>query len=202
MYQAGLDEVGRGCIAGPVIAAAVILPGEGDWMEELADSKTLSPAKRERLAALIRARSLAWAVGRAEVDEIDRINILEASLLAMVRAFHSLVIRPDRIVVDGNRLPPLDCPGIAVIKGDTLLREISAASIVAKVARDHEMAVLDTLFPGYGFGIHKGYPTRLHRERLTTLGVTPLHRLSYKPVKAVTLTHGPVGYSWPYPVMA
>ncbi len=195
MYQAGLDEVGRGCMACSVIAAAVILPEKGEWMSGLADSKKLSPAKREELAAIIRVQSLAWAVGRAEVDEIDRINILEASMLAMVRAFRSLPIKPDRAVVDGNRYPPLDCPGVAIVKGDATIREISAASILAKVVRDHEMAVLDSLFPGYGFKMHKGYPTRRHQEALKRLGVTPIHRLSYQPVKAVTLARRPVDYS-------
>ncbi|MGI9213656.1 MAG: ribonuclease HII [Methylococcaceae bacterium] len=183
MYRAGLDEVGRGCIAGPVIAAAVILPTREDWMAELTDSKKLTPAKRAKLADIIRTRALDWAVGRAEVDEIDRINILEASMLAMTRACMGLSLKPDHALVDGNRYPPLGIPGSAIIGGDALIPEISAASILAKVVRDDEMVLMDRLFPGYGFSIHKGYPTQLHQELLKQLGVTPVHRSSFKPVK-------------------
>lgn len=184
-YSVGLDEVGRGCIAGPVIAAAVILPTEGAWLSELADSKKLSPIKREKLAVTIRNLAVAWAIGRAEVDEVDRLNILEASMLAMSRAYAALPIKPDRGLVDGNRYPALDCPGEAIIGGDALIPEISAASILAKVARDHEMQIIDRLFPGYSMAIHKGYPTRLHIDRLQLLGPSIIHRISFKPVKSV-----------------
>lgn len=183
MYKVGLDEVGRGCIAGPVIAAAVILPTREDWLKELTDSKKLTPAKREKLADIIRTRALDWSVGRAEVTEIDRINILEASMLAMARACKGLSLKPDHALVDGNRYPPLDIPGSAIIGGDALIPEISAASILAKVVRDNEMVLMDQLFPGYGFSIHKGYPTRLHKDLLKRLGVSPLHRSSFKPVQ-------------------
>lgn len=184
LYVAGLDEVGRGCIAGPVLAAAVILPPEGGWKTQLTDSKKLTPAKREKLAGIIRSQAIAWALGRAEVDEIDHFNILEASMLAMRRAVQALAVRPDRALVDGNRYPLLDCPGEAIIGGDALIPEISAASILAKVARDYEMCVLERLFPGYGLDIHKGYPTRLHIERLQALGSSRMHRQSFKPVKS------------------
>ncbi len=188
MYLVGLDEVGRGCIAGSVIAAAVILLPDLEWQGELTDSKKLTPTKRTRLATLICEQSVAWAIGRAEATEIDRINILQASLLAMTRAVRALPVKPDRAVVDGNRYPALDCPGEAIIRGDALIPVISAASILAKVVRDQEMDVLDSLFPGYGFSRHKGYPTELHRQSLKTLGASPVHRMSFRPVRAVTLS--------------
>ncbi len=179
---AGIDEVGRGCIVGPVVAAAVIL----DPLQPIAgltDSKKLTEKKRIVLAAEIKAKALCWAVARAEASEIDRINILQATFVAMQRAYSQLKIKPDYIKVDGNRLPQIDCPGEAVVQGDSLIAEISAASILAKVARDQEMEVLDRLYPGYQFAVHKGYPTQLHQAALAQLGVTPQHRRSYAPVK-------------------
>jgi ribonuclease HII len=179
---AGVDEVGRGPLAGPVVAAAVILDPARP-IEGLADSKKLSEKRRETLADLIRTRALAWALGRAEVAEIDRINILQASLLAMQRAVEALDIEPHKALVDGNKLPRLSCPAQAIVGGDARVEVISAASIIAKVARDRELMELDTLHPGYGLARHKGYPTKQHLEALRNLGVTPIHRRSFGPVK-------------------
>jgi ribonuclease HII len=179
---AGIDEVGRGCIVGPVVAAAVILDPARP-IAGLTDSKKLTEKKRNLLAAEIKAKALAWAVARAEASEIDRINILQATFVAMQRAYSQLAIKPDFIQVDGNRLPAIDCPGEAIVQGDLLVAEISAASILAKVARDTEMDVLDRLYPGYQFVVHKGYPTQLHLSALQQLGVSPQHRRSYAPVK-------------------
>ncbi|QPK64271.1 ribonuclease HII [Methylomonas sp. LL1] len=181
---AGIDEVGRGCIVGPVVAAAVILD-PAKPITGLTDSKKLSEKRRAVLAEQIRCSALAWAVGRAEASEIDRINILQATMLAMQRAFSQLQYKPDFVKVDGNRLPNLDCPGEAVVQGDLLIAEISAASILAKVARDTEMEVLDRLYPGYQFSVHKGYPTQLHLQALHQFGVTPQHRASFAPVKKI-----------------
>lgn len=178
---AGIDEVGRGCLAGPVIAAAVILDPQQP-LPGLTDSKKLTAQQREKLAALIRENALAWSIGRAEASEIDRINILQASLLAMRRAYEVLSLRPNKVVVDGKHFPAIDCPGEAIVKGDQLVAEISAASILAKVARDREMKVLDQCYPGYQFGKHKAYPTALHLRLLDELGVSESHRKSYAPV--------------------
>jgi len=181
----GLDEVGRGCIVGAVVAAAVIL-GPDTRIDGLADSKKLTPRRREDLAAQIKARALAWAIGRAEPGEIDRINILQASLLAMCRAYAALPVLADWAKVDGNRYPAkLPCPGEAIVGGDATVAEISAASILAKVARDAEMAILDALYPGYQFAVHKGYPTALHLARLAELGATSAHRRSFAPVAKI-----------------
>jgi ribonuclease HII len=180
---AGFDEVGRGCIAGPVIAAAVIFPEDAPPIEGLADSKLLSPDRRLSLARTIESQALALAIGRAEVGEIDRLNILKASLLAMRRACLSLPVQPDWALVDGNRYPDLPCPGEAIVGGDATVPAISAASIIAKVFRDHEMTVLDRLFPGYAFAAHKGYPTRAHRDALLKRGASPVHRRSFAPVR-------------------
>ncbi len=179
---AGVDEVGRGPLAGPVVAAAVILDPAAP-IDGLADSKALSEKRRETLAAEIRARALAWALGRAEVEEIDRINILQASLLAMQRAVAALSPAAEYALVDGNHCPRLACPAEAVVKGDSRVAAISAASIIAKVARDREMIELDERYPGYGFARHKGYPSKVHLEALRTLGVSPVHRRSYAPVR-------------------
>jgi ribonuclease HII len=179
---AGVDEVGRGCLAGPVIAAAVILD-PNCLISGLADSKKLTESKRAQLAQQIKNQALCWAIGRAEASEIDRINILQASMLAMQRAVSQLKVRPDFIKVDGNRLPDLDCPAEAIVQGDSLVAEISAASIIAKVARDEEMQILDRLYPGYHFSIHKAYPTQLHQQALQQLGISPQHRTSFAPVK-------------------
>jgi ribonuclease HII len=183
---AGIDEVGRGCIVGPVMAAAVILD-PAKPIHGLTDSKKLSEKKRFVLAERIKSSAICWAVGRAEASEIDRINILQATLVAMQRAFSQLDPQPDFVKVDGNRLPILGCPAEAIVQGDLLVSEISAASILAKVARDTEMLVLDKLYPGYEFSVHKGYPTRLHLQALQQLGVTMQHRQSFAPVKKVLM---------------
>ena len=179
---AGVDEVGRGPLAGPVVAAAVILDPDRP-VEGLKDSKKLSERRREYLAELIRERALAWSLGRAEVHEIDRINILQASLLAMQRAVAALSLAPELVLVDGNRCPRLDYPSQAVVRGDALVPAISAASIIAKVSRDREMVELDSRYPGYGLAKHKGYPSKVHLAALQTLGVTAVHRRSYAPVR-------------------
>lgn len=179
---AGVDEVGRGCIAGPVIAAAVILDPDQP-IHGLTDSKKLSEKKRGLLSEAIKLQAKAWAIGRAEVSEIDQINILQAALLAMQRAVSALSIQPDWLQVDGNQYPDISIPGETIIQGDLLVAEISAASIIAKVYRDREMAVLDALYPGYEFARHKGYPTKLHKEKLLQLEVSMQHRRSFTPVK-------------------
>jgi ribonuclease HII len=181
-YVVGVDEVGRGPLAGPVVAAAVILDPARP-IEGLADSKALTEQKRENLATLIRERATAWAIGRAEIEEIDTINILQASLLAMRRAVMALRPQPEYALIDGNRCPKLPCPAEAIIKGDAKVAAISAASILAKVSRDQEMRELDNAYPGYGFARHKGYPTKLHLDALSRLGITPIHRRSFAPVK-------------------
>jgi ribonuclease HII len=181
-FTAGVDEVGRGPLAGPVVAAAVILD-INHGIEGLADSKLLSEVKRNKLAVLIKRYSIAWALGRAEVDEIDSINILQASLLAMQRAVEKLNPRPDHVLVDGNTPPKLHCSVEAIVKGDQTVAAISAASIIAKVARDAEMVELSKKYPGYGFERHKGYPTKAHLVALNSKGVTPIHRRSFAPVK-------------------
>ncbi len=179
----GVDEVGRGPLAGAVVAAAVILDPNNP-IEGLADSKKLSEKKRETLTVEIKEKALSWALGRAEVEEIDDINILHASLLAMSRAVYDLNLMPDIALIDGNRCPSdLPCQSMAVVKGDQRVAEISAASIIAKVARDHEMIALDQQYPGYGLAGHKGYPTKAHIAALQTLGVTPIHRRSFAPVR-------------------
>jgi ribonuclease HII len=179
---AGVDEVGRGPLAGPVVAAAVILD-ETKLIEGLADSKVLSATRREELAHLIRERALCWALGRAEVEEIDRLNILQASLLAMRRAVMALSLPPELVLVDGNQAPELDYPVQTVVRGDATVPAISAASILAKVARDAEMCSLDSCFPGYGFSQHKGYPTPAHLDALAKQGVSAIHRRSFAPVR-------------------
>lgn len=181
---AGVDEVGRGPLAGPVVAAAVILDPARP-IEGLADSKKLSEKRREALAAVIRERALTWALGRAEVEEIDRLNILHASLLAMQRAVAALQPQAEFALIDGNRCPRLACPSEAVIKGDDRVAVISAASVIAKVARDHEMVELDQHYPGYGLARHKGYPTKAHIESLQRLGVTDIHRRTFGPVRRI-----------------
>ena len=178
----GVDEVGRGPLAGPVVAAAVILD-PGRPIAGLNDSKKLSERRREALFDEITSLALCWALGRAEVEEIDEINILQASLLAMQRAVSALDIAPRQALVDGNRLPRLDCPARAIVGGDASEPCISAASIIAKVSRDHEMVVLDRSYPGYGLAQHKGYPTKAHMAALQTLGVTSIHRRSFAPVR-------------------
>ena len=180
---AGVDEAGRGPLAGPVVAAAVILDPARP-IPGLADSKVLTPVQRENLAEAIRAQALAWALGRAEVEEIDAINILQATLLAMQRAVATLTPKPELALVDGNRVPRLACRVETIVKGDATVAAISAASILAKVARDAEMCILDTHYPGYGFARHKGYPTVAHLAALDRLGVSPVHRRSFGPVQS------------------
>lgn len=184
---AGVDEVGRGPLAGPVVTAAVILdPGRAP--AGLRDSKRLSARDRTRLAAEIRDMAVAWAIGRAEVAEIDALNILQATLLAMQRAVAALSIEPALVLVDGNRLPRLSIPALAVVRGDDRVAAISAASILAKVARDSEMGRLAEEYPGYGLERHKGYPTAAHLRALRSLGPTPLHRNSFAPVRELLRT--------------
>jgi ribonuclease HII len=179
---AGIDEVGRGPLAGPVVAAAVILHPQR-LIEGLADSKKLSENRREVLALEIRERAFCWALGRAEPAEIDSLNILQASLLAMQRAVAALAMAPTLALVDGNRAPRLPCPVRTIVGGDASEAAISAASIIAKVARDREMIEMDGRYPGYGLAKHKGYPTKQHMEALKRLGVTDIHRRSFGPVR-------------------
>lgn len=179
---AGVDEVGRGPLVGAVVTAAVILDPARPIVG-LADSKKLSAKRREALYHEIKEKALAWSLGRAEPDEIDSLNILHATMLAMQRAVAGLSVTPNYVLIDGNRCPVLPMPSQAVVKGDSRVPEISAASILAKVTRDREMEALDLLFPHYGFAKHKGYPTAFHLEKLAMYGVTHLHRRSFAPVK-------------------
>jgi ribonuclease HII len=181
-YIVGIDEVGRGPLAGPVVTAAVILDPNNP-IEGLNDSKKLTEKRREALVPIIKERALAWSLGRSEPDEIDQINILQATLVAMARAVEGLSIKPTHALVDGNKAPKLDCTVTTIIKGDQSEPAIAAASIIAKVARDKEMEQMDKLYPGYGLAKHKGYPTKQHQQALIDLGVTPIHRRSFKPVK-------------------
>jgi ribonuclease HII len=186
-HVAGVDEAGRGPLAGPVIAAAVILDPDNP-VSGLKDSKQLTQSRREALYLEITQKSLAWATGRASVEEIDRLNILQATLLAMQRAVVMLSPPAQRVLVDGNQCPRLDCPVEAVIRGDSTVAAISAASIIAKVTRDREMVELDRRYPGYGLARHKGYPSREHLQALQNLGVTASHRRSYAPVRKLLET--------------
>ena len=179
---AGVDEVGRGPLAGDVVAAAVILDPDNP-IEGLADSKKLTEKKREVLFPLIQQRALSWCVARASVQEIDQINILQASLLAMKRAVEGLAQQPEHVLVDGNKLPAWRYPAEAVVKGDSRVQAIAAASILAKVVRDREMVVFDQQYPEYGFAGHKGYPTKVHLAALEKYGPTAIHRTSFGPVK-------------------
>ncbi len=179
---AGIDEAGRGPLAGPIIAAAVILDPRQP-VSGLADSKTLSAKKREYLATIIRQRALAYGLGRADLEEIDRLNVLGATMLAMQRAVSALEVAPRYILIDGQFCPALPCPATAIVQGDKKVPAISAASILAKVSRDREMMHLDTLYPAYGFAKHKGYPTRAHIRALFEYGPSPCHRRNFAPVK-------------------
>jgi ribonuclease HII len=181
---AGVDEAGRGPLAGPVVAAAVILD-DLKPIAGLADSKTLSPRQRERLSAEIHARALCFSVAQASVEEIDHLNILQATLLAMRRAVMGLRLKPHKVLVDGNRLPTLDIVAEAVVQGDRKVPAISAASILAKVARDRWCLEIDAEYPAYGFAAHKGYGTAQHLLALQTHGATPWHRRSFSPVARV-----------------
>lgn len=179
---AGVDEAGRGPLAGDVVAAAVVL----DWQKPiigLTDSKQISEKKRLHFYDVIKEQALAYGIGRASPAEIDELNILWASLLAMKRAMEQITLNTDLVVVDGNRLPDWHYTSLAVVKGDQRVAEISAASILAKVTRDTDLYLMDEQYPEYGFARHKGYPTKQHREALINWGATPYHRKSFKPVK-------------------
>ncbi|HDR1937189.1 TPA: ribonuclease HII [Pasteurella multocida] len=184
---AGVDEVGRGPLVGAVVTAAVILDPHQPILG-LNDSKKLSEKKRLLLAEEIKQKALAWSLGRAEAEEIDQLNILHATMLAMKRAVENLKIQPHFVLVDGNRVPELMIPAQAIVKGDGLVAEISAASILAKVARDQEMAELDKRYPEYAFAQHKGYPTALHLAKLAELGPLVQHRRSFAPVRKLLNT--------------
>lgn len=185
-YQlfAGVDEVGRGPLVGAVVTAAVILDPNNP-IEGLTDSKKLTDKKRDLLFPEIQEKALAWSLGRCEAHEIDELNILQATMVAMQRAIAGLPITPDFALIDGNKVPDLPMAGLAVVKGDLRVQEISAASIIAKVTRDREMEVLDKEFPQYGFAKHKGYPTKAHFAAIEEHGVISEHRRSFKPVKRV-----------------
>ena len=180
----GIDEVGIGPLAGPVVAGAVILDPNRP-IHDLQDSKMLTPRKRQHLAEIIRERSLCWGVGVASVAEVDELNVLVASHLAMQRAFAQLSIEPILVLVDGNKTPSFALPCVAVVKGDKRIPAVSAASILAKVWRDKALVELDGQYPGYGFAQHKGYPTKAHVAALRNLGATIEHRRSFAPVRAV-----------------
>lgn len=184
-WIAGVDEAGRGPIAGPVVAACVILPDRHE-IAGITDSKALTEPTRERLFDLITARAVAWGIGLASPSEIDRMNILQASLLAMMRALERMMVCPAEVWIDGNRcLPVCPYPQKAIVKGDSKHEVIGAASILAKVMRDRVMTEYDRLFPGYGFAGHKGYPTPVHLQRIIERGVCMIHRRSYAPVAKV-----------------
>lgn len=180
----GVDEAGRGPLAGPVFAAAVIFDPQ-QTISGLRDSKKLSEAKREALALEIKQKALAWCIAEASVEEIDKLNILQATMLAMQRAVQGLQLAPDLVLIDGNRCPVLPYRSEAIVKGDDKVEQISAASILAKTARDAYCMELHRLYPDYAFDQHKGYPTALHLQRLQAHGVSVVHRRSYGPVKAL-----------------
>jgi ribonuclease HII len=182
LHVAGVDEAGMAPLAGPVVAAACILP-HGYRPRGIDDSKRLGALERERLAADVRANALSWALGRAEVEEIDRMNIYRAGLLALTRAVRGLALAPHHVLVDARKLPELRIPQTPIVHGDALSLTIAAASILAKTARDALMAELDAAHPGYGFVAHKGYPTAEHLEALGRLGACPVHRRSFGPVR-------------------
>jgi len=181
---AGVDEVGLGPLAGPVMAGVVILDSAYP-IDGLADSKLLTAKRREALCEIIQNNCIAWAIGRAEVEEIDQINILQASLLAMQRAINALKVKPDHIQVDGKFCPKVRYSIEAIIDGDNLIPAISAASIVAKVIRDREMVAYDKIYPQYGFAEHKGYGTKQHLLALKKFGITLIHRRSFAPVRSL-----------------
>jgi len=181
---AGVDEVGRGPLAGPVVTAAVILPEEF-VLPGLTDSKKLTAKRRDSLAHAIKQQAISWALGEASIEEIDDINILHATMLAMQRAVANLDVTPNEILVDGNRTPDFGIPATAIVGGDGLEPCISAASVIAKVARDEMMVRYAAQYPGYGFETNSGYPTKLHIQGLQEHGVTPIHRRSFAPVKKI-----------------
>jgi ribonuclease HII len=186
---AGVDEAGRGPLVGNVVAAAVILDSERP-IDGLSDSKKLSAKRREQLAEQIRERAVAWSVISIDAAEIDRINILQATMRAMQQAVEQLAVAPEHVFIDGNRCPPTHMPATAIVKGDSRVAEISAASILAKVERDAQMQELHESYPQYGFDKHKGYPTRAHFEALAEHGPCPQHRTSYKPVRDCLVNSG------------
>lgn len=183
---AGVDEVGRGSLAGPVVAAAVILDSENP-VAGLADSKKLTERKRQQLSQIIQQQALSWAIAEASVAEIDELNILQATLLAMQRAVAGLHIQPNQVLVDGNRLPRLTIPAQAIIKGDSKIPEISAASILAKVYRDNLMVDYHRLYPNFSFHLHKSYGTAQHLAEIQQFGYLELHRKSFNPVKTLIM---------------
>ena len=189
MLVCGVDEAGRGPLAGPVFAACVVLR-EDDRIEGLADSKQLAPERREELAVQIRERAAGWAIASASVQEIDRLNILRASLLAMRRAVGQLLIEPHEVLVDGLHCPTVAFPVRAIVDGDAMVAEISAASILAKTARDALMVQLHALYPEYGFDSHKGYSTPQHLHALQRFGICPIHRRSFAPVRSLSFDFG------------
>ncbi|QHF00461.1 ribonuclease HII (plasmid) [Pseudomonas cannabina pv. alisalensis] len=191
---AGVDEVGRGPLCGDVVTAAVILDPSHP-IQGLNDSKKLSEKKRDLLYAEICEKAVAWSIGRATVDEIDQLNILQATMLAMQRAVQGLSVTPTLVLVDGNRCPSLPMRAEAIIKGDGLIAEISAASVLAKVVRDREMQSADLLYPGYGIAGHKGYPSPVHLEALSRLGATAIHRKTFGPVRKILESMDLVGGS-------
>ncbi|KTC66048.1 ribonuclease HII (plasmid) [Legionella adelaidensis] len=176
MLVAGVDEVGRGPLAGPVITAAVILKAP---IEGVTDSKLLTPTRRRELAEQIKEQAICYAYGRAEVEEINELNIHYATLLAMKRAVENMAITPHKVLVDGKHLPQVSIPCYAIVKGDLLIQDISAASILAKVHRDEEMERMDAVYPGYAFASHKGYSTKLHQQKLKELGPCDIHRKNF-----------------------
>lgn len=188
MIIAGVDEVGRGPLAGPVVAAAVILDPNNP-IEGLTDSKKLSEKKRDQLESVIKERALYYAIAELSPEDIDRYNILQASLMAMAKAVSQLEIKPEKVLVDGNKKPDIehDCIVEAIIGGDLTEPAISAASIIAKQYRDRLMVAYEETYPGYGFAKHKGYPTKAHREAIIELGITPIHRRSFGPVKKLIM---------------
>jgi ribonuclease HII len=185
-FVAGVDEVGVGPLAGPVISAVVILPKD-HGIQNIRDSKKLSERQREKLYLEITSIAIDWAIGRAEVEEIDKFNILQATKASMIRAVNALKIKPHKIFVDGSKPPVFQYPSRDVVDGDKLIPVISAASIIAKVTRDREMIELDKLYPGYGFAKHKGYGTVQHKLALVEQGFCPLHRKTFEPVKSMCL---------------
>ena len=184
---AGVDEAGRGALAGPVVSAAVLFPSRPE-ISGLTDSKKLSQRTRLDLEIKIKRSCACWAVGIATAEEIDRLNVLKATLLSMRRAVNGLTIRPDRVLVDGNHLPEMEYPGEAIIQGDLYEPVVSAASIIAKVTRDSMMQVYAVEYPGYGFERHVGYGTKLHLQSLSDLGATPIHRKTFAPVSQLEQT--------------
>lgn len=193
MLIAGVDETGRGCLAGPVYAAAVILPRR-HGLRGLNDSKKLTPAQREELVPKIQQSAVAWAIGIADLEEIERLNILRASLLAMRRAVEALSVAPSSLKVDGIHAPPVRCAVETIIQGDAKVASIMAASVIAKVARDEEMRRLDAQFPGYGFAQNKGYGTPEHLVALRRLGPCAIHRMSFSPCAQIEMPFAASGF--------